>query len=1024
MIYGRKRNGKRTYWKLRAGWSDLIAEAIWVQHQIDCVFSFKNHSVFRSAIAHQFLTFFGHCVECKATINGSLLKEPAKAVDIVLTCRIEGINSRMHSEKKRRHLKGERRRKMADAMINGKKDTVILRREEAGRLKKFGGKNPPILPSTAVLRKAKEQRLLTKYDLKFSNSALNLYNSSQNGKYAGCIHFIGLLKFNCIYWTPEQAQIYSARCRNNRNATLALDATGGIVKREKSHQPHVFLYQCVLITNQGSVSTFQMVSADHRALNIANLLRFILAANLPVPPIVVTDFGWALLIAVAEIFGRCSSLGDYLKKCYDAVLRKSVTLPSTYIRLDVSHVIAMVSRWNCLQRKEKILVRRLYLRCVAQMYKISNIDELSYFVKSVLSVALSQFIGHTPSNDILPSEERIRYLNDKIKGVPINMEEVDDDDADEFFEKRNIENEEYSDRNEGFNSDWKTWSDDQYDAAREIANNSSIGDTINACYNEDFAKRLKRYLLSYVALWTGVMLPIFGKGSTIATSAAVESEFCDIKKRVFKGELPMRVDKFIFKHLDHIDNKLKLLSNESDIQSADGRKQLPEITESQSSQSTLPTVSFKSEISFAIESENACSTPIKTSQKDTLSSRVVDLPQLSETILSTTASDKMIPSKSDIENSLDYDKKSIMKETTFIVQESPSGSLIDEISFEKTHHSMDKNIPADNDWIVCETWGSFNKNVKNIENDELPKPNRLKSTYLDNCPEWDFIKDSKIGRIPILRNGNISIPVNMGPYKLNMRNTCAFDSIFHVVVSGILNNRLYREKIISTNCPIIQLCYNVIDAKKLTTKHYKLRAEILKEIMMFEIKSYTRKIKSLDAKCNAAHLAQIILRSEPSYSYKVECSCGYTNSNTYALLDVNIDIVCGGFHQMQAAIDDNLRVNRSCFRCKKLVENHTDYGSHLIIDTSIVTDDHYENKNTIIAHTLGSIAKTVTIGQKSYILIGVVDYIAEKEHYIAYAPAGIYWYCYDDLLLIRKSVNPTTKITPHIIMYAICSDTN
>lgn len=47
--------------------------------------------------------------------------------------------------------------------------------------------------------------------------------------------------------------------------------------------------------------------------------------------------------------------------------------------------------------------------------------------------------------------------------------------------------------------------------------------------------------------------------------------------------------------------------------------------------------------------------------------------------------------------------------------------------------------------------------------------------YLDNCPEWDFIKDFKIGRISILRNGNISIAVNMGAYNLNMRNTCAFD---------------------------------------------------------------------------------------------------------------------------------------------------------------------------------------------------------------------------------------------------------
>lgn len=192
-----------------------------------------------------------------------MLKEPAKSVDVVMQCQVVGINNLQHSQKKRRHLKGQRRRKMADALINGRKDAIILRREEAGRLKKFGGKNPPMLPTTAVLRKAKEQRLLKKYGLKFSNPALNLLDSSKNGKCAGQIHFIALLKFNCIYWTPEQLQIYSARCRKDPDATCALDATGGIAKRENVYDSHIFLFQCVLITKEGSVPVFQMLTADH-----------------------------------------------------------------------------------------------------------------------------------------------------------------------------------------------------------------------------------------------------------------------------------------------------------------------------------------------------------------------------------------------------------------------------------------------------------------------------------------------------------------------------------------------------------------------------------------------------------------------------------------------------------------------------------------------------------------------------------------------------------------------------------------
>lgn len=213
----------------------------------------------------------------------------------------------------------------------------------------------------------------------------------------------------------------------------------------------------------------------------------------------------------------------------------------------------------------------------------------------------------------------------------------------------------------------------------------------------------------------------------------------------------------------------------------------------------------------------------------------------------------------------------------------------------------------------------------------------------------------------------------------------------------------------------------MIGDKKISTKHYKLRADIILDITI-QIKHYTRKIKSLDAKCNAAHLAQSILRSEPSYSYNIECCCGYTNGNTYGLLDVNIDIILrGGFQLMQEAINDNLMLSRSCHECKQRYANAEEHGAHLIIDTSVVTDDNYEKQSTITIHTLGSIAKTVKVGLKTYILMGVVDYIKQKEHYIAYAPAGVYWYCYDDQQNTRKPVNATQTINPHIIMYALFS---
>lgn len=92
------------------------------------------------------------------------------------------------------------------------------------------------------------------------------------------------------------------------------------------------------------------------------------------------------------------------------------------------------------------------------------------------------------------------------------------------------------------------WSDQLYNAALNIADQSTNGNIINACYNVDFAKKLRRYLLSYVLLWTSIMVPIFRRDSVTATSAAVESEFSDLKHRDFRDEIAMRIDRFVLQH--------------------------------------------------------------------------------------------------------------------------------------------------------------------------------------------------------------------------------------------------------------------------------------------------------------------------------------------------------------------------------------------------------------------------------------------------------------------------------------------
>lgn len=83
--------------------------------------------------------------------------------------------------------------------------------------------------------------------------------------------------------------MYKTRCARDREAIFLIDATGGVIRSESEGDPAVFLYQCMLVTHEGSVPVFQMVSADQTALQIAHFLASILAQNVPIPPVVVTD---------------------------------------------------------------------------------------------------------------------------------------------------------------------------------------------------------------------------------------------------------------------------------------------------------------------------------------------------------------------------------------------------------------------------------------------------------------------------------------------------------------------------------------------------------------------------------------------------------------------------------------------------------------------------------------------------------------------------------------------------------------
>ncbi|KAL5237442.1 hypothetical protein ACI65C_004852 [Semiaphis heraclei] len=76
------------------------------------------------------------------------------------------------------------------------------------------------------------------------------------------------------------------------------------------------------------------------------------------------------------------------------------------------------------------------------------------------------------------------------------------------------------------------------------------GDRDNHQHNIKISKRLLQFC-KLLPCWTAVMVPFFGFDNITQTSASSESQFNDLKNRVFKHTtLPLRIDRFLTTHIN------------------------------------------------------------------------------------------------------------------------------------------------------------------------------------------------------------------------------------------------------------------------------------------------------------------------------------------------------------------------------------------------------------------------------------------------------------------------------------------
>lgn len=137
-----------------------------------------------------------------------------------------------------------------------------------------------------------------------------------------------------------------------------------------------------------------MMSEKHDTNTITYWLREWLrsGAGASIPKEVVTDFSLALLNGVCLAFDE-KSLQSYVSTCYAKLGDQEINTPLCFVRVDVAHLMNLVSRWKCFKGKHG-RVKNFYLRCVASMTTCLENSAFEDLLLSVFVVAISECDGN------------------------------------------------------------------------------------------------------------------------------------------------------------------------------------------------------------------------------------------------------------------------------------------------------------------------------------------------------------------------------------------------------------------------------------------------------------------------------------------------------------------------------------------------------------------------------------------------------------------------------------------------------
>lgn len=428
VVYKRK-NKKRVYEILKQNsWTDVINDALIESYNFPCNYIYKRIKVYASNNSKHFISFQAKCKDksCGANLNGWSDQRPKEGEPLLLTILTTDTRGMECEHKTKRPLKG---RKRIAVGLELEKDLASNWRRNNVNDMEFGRFSPPNLYSLPILRKAKQESKDKIMGIKYKCPVQSLIEFKHNSSLSGSIHGIGIDPFFVHYWTNYQIAIY--KDASKEYTKLSIDATGSLVKKLKRTSlnllsAHIFLYEGILSTSTGHISITQMISEKQDTLSIYSWLASWMATGIQPPNEVVCDYSRALLAAITRVFFKEASTDSYANYTYKLLIGKEMEVPTTYIRLDVAHIIKIFCRIKCMSGIKNRHLKEFYVRGFRLLLTSEDLSSFEIILEALLTIMLCETDGLDSDDVVSPSEKHREFILNLIKGIQDDDEHTSD----------------------------------------------------------------------------------------------------------------------------------------------------------------------------------------------------------------------------------------------------------------------------------------------------------------------------------------------------------------------------------------------------------------------------------------------------------------------------------------------------------------------------------------------------------------------------------------------------------------------